>query len=808
MYHVISTGISVLVLYIISSLLYRFGFFSHHFHRKFWNIILALTFLLTAIAGLFLALQINYKWNIPFIKTILKWHVECGIGFSITGILHFLWHFPYYLKSDKTDESPVEETEYPAMPARDIKINLFMIGLVSSSVQLLLMREVMNIAGGYELITGTFLGSWLIGSAAGAAMAKRSKTGDIRKINIVFGISPFISLSLLIILSRLLLNPGETPTFLVSMILTLLVLLPFTFISGFVFTRIMLIAVKSDYPDTGKLFSVETLGGVAAGFVVSSFGSGVLNTYQTLLLILTINLYYIIVTFLMVKQKVVAVSIPAAIAICFLLIYFNPDIIFRQLLMPGIRVTETRETQYGNITTGEYHGEKSIYYNHHLLKWKNDETDREENIHYAMIQRDSVKNVLIISGDINSMLPELLKYDVGKIWYVERDPALMNYYDTDKRESSVILIKENADAFRFIKESRDTFDMVLMILPPPSTLLLNRYYTSEFFAGIKKKLSKSGVFMCSPGAGENYFNKESAILYSSVFNSLASEFKNVLPVIGNKLYYLASDGGLSPGICRRISEKGITNVYVNPDFLSDDLIKMKSDQLLGMLDRNEKQNRLSFPVACFHFQNYNLSKSAGERIPSLVLMILIFVMPFILIRSKSHIMYPVAGALAGFEIILLLLLQATAGNMYQFTGLLISGIMTGLALGSGINSSGLKLFSANVISVIMVLFYIVIGFTINLLLNINNKILLLFILTVLTLIPSFFTGHLFRILVSSRTGFQSLSDVYSADLAGSALGFIAVSAVSVPVLGIQMTIFLLAVLILTGLLLGTIGNKL
>jgi hypothetical protein len=170
-------------------------------------------------------------------------------------------------------------------------------------------------------------------------------------------------------------------------------------------------------------------------------------------------------------------------------------------------------------------------------------------------------------------------------------------------------------------------------------------------------------------------------------------------------------------------------------------------------------------------------------------------------------MYSVAGALAGFEIILLLLLQATAGNMYQFTGLLISGIMTGLALGSGINSSGLKRFSVNVTSLLLVLFYIIIGFIINTLLSIDNKLSLLFILMILTLVPSFFTGHLFRILVETRTGNQSPSDVYSADLAGSALGFIAVSAISVPVMGIQLTIFLLSALIFAGLLLGTIGNK-
>ncbi len=48
-------------------------------------------------------------------------------------------------------------------------------------------------------------------------------------------------------------------------------------------------------------------------------------------------------------------------------------------------------------------------------------------------------------------------------------------------------------------------------------------------------------------------------------------------------------------------------------------------------------------------------------------------------------MYFSASALAGFEIIILLSLQVMVGNMYQLTGLIIAGLMTGLAVGSGIN---------------------------------------------------------------------------------------------------------------------------
>ena len=85
------------VLYLLSYLLYRNRFYDLQFHRKLWNLLLAAAFILTASAGILLALQINYKWNLPVVKTILKWHVESGIGLAFAGIFHFIWHLSYYI---------------------------------------------------------------------------------------------------------------------------------------------------------------------------------------------------------------------------------------------------------------------------------------------------------------------------------------------------------------------------------------------------------------------------------------------------------------------------------------------------------------------------------------------------------------------------------------------------------------------------------------------------------------------------------------------------------------------------------------
>ncbi len=68
------------------------------------------------------------------------------------------------------------------------------------------------------------------------------------------------------------------------------------------------------------------------------------------------------------------------------------------------------------------------------------------------------------------------------------------------------------------------------------------------------------VFLCVlPVPVTHYFNKESLNLYSSVYNSLSAIFKNVKPVVGNKLYFIASDKAISLSFCQLVGERHIKN---------------------------------------------------------------------------------------------------------------------------------------------------------------------------------------------------------------------------------------------------------
>jgi len=428
MYHVISTGITAIIIYLFSLFLYRSGFYSRNLHSRIWNFILAAVFIPAVLAGLFLALQITYKWEIPFIKTILKWHVEAGIAFAFTSIFHFIWHLPYFFNRNQELAPPPSENQYPAQSSRQYSTNLFLIGFISTSVQLILMREMMNISGGYELIAGTFLASWLIGSAAGASAAKRSHLNDLRKINIIFGVSPAISLALLIFLNRIFFSTGESPGFLSGMIYALIVVLPCTFITGFTFIRILNASAESGKLTAGKSFSIETAGGVLAGIAISAAGAVLLNNYQLFLIILFIFTCYTVTAYVIKTKTDRIIAFISFTILILLVIILNPDKIFRQLLLPGIKVERTTDTPYGNITEGSYGDDIHLYYDQRLFSWQNDEADREENIHYAMLQHRDPKDILLISGDIRSNLPEVLKYGVRSVTFIERDPVLAKRY--------------------------------------------------------------------------------------------------------------------------------------------------------------------------------------------------------------------------------------------------------------------------------------------------------------------------------------------------------------------------------------------
>jgi len=67
-------------------------------HRKIWNVILLVTFLISGIFGIILAILISYGIKLNFYSDLLFWHVEFGIAMAIISIFHIAWHWKYFKK--------------------------------------------------------------------------------------------------------------------------------------------------------------------------------------------------------------------------------------------------------------------------------------------------------------------------------------------------------------------------------------------------------------------------------------------------------------------------------------------------------------------------------------------------------------------------------------------------------------------------------------------------------------------------------------------------------------------------------------
>jgi hypothetical protein len=104
-------------------------------------------------------------------------------------------------------------------------------------------------------------------------------------------------------------------------------------------------------------------------------------------------------------------------------------------------------------------------------------------------------------------------------------------------------------------------------------------------------------------------------------------------------------------------------------------------------------------------------------------------------------------------------------------------------------------------------FYIGFALIYNYILILKSGLPSILLLIISGFLPALYTGHIFRKLTISINKGSATSAIYSADLTGSAFGFMIISGFAVPAFGIRVSILFLSALIFAGFLFGTIRNK-
>ncbi|MES2973046.1 MAG: polyamine aminopropyltransferase [Pseudomonadota bacterium] len=122
-------------------------------------------------------------------------------------------------------------------------------------------------------------------------------------------------------------------------------------------------------------------------------------------------------------------------------------------------------------------------------------------VHPAMAAHGAAKKVAVLGGGDGMAVREVLKHPgVESVVLVELDPNMTRLFSQHEVLSrlngqalkSPKLKVVNTDAFTWLQQGTDTFDVIIVDFPDPTNFSIGKLYTDSFYAMLDRRLAASG----------------------------------------------------------------------------------------------------------------------------------------------------------------------------------------------------------------------------------------------------------------------------------------------------------------------------
>jgi spermidine synthase len=226
-----------------------------------------------------------------------------------------------------------------------------------------------------------------------------------------------------------------------------------------------------------------------------------------------------------------------------LLFLARPIVFFGEQQRYQDRIIYEEQTPSQKIVLTEWKGYHWLYLNNNEQFSSYDEYRYHEPlVHPAMHASVARRNILILGGGDGLAAREVLKYpEVEEITIVDIDERVVELCKTHPAIASLnqgALEHEKVrtrfkDAYIFMENAADLYDVIIIDLPDPKTADLARLYSKEFYMLCKKRLSKGGAIVTqatSPHFAREAFLCINKTLEESGFSTLA--LQNHVPTMG------------------------------------------------------------------------------------------------------------------------------------------------------------------------------------------------------------------------------------------------------------------------------------
>jgi spermidine synthase len=745
-------------------------------------------------------------------------------------------------------------------------LSFFVLGFSSLISQVVMIRELMSSFYGNEFFIGWVLFSWLLWTAIGSLIGERvfGNLLSIYRISMACHclIALFFPATILFARSaKLILGTasGQIPNILPALGLAFFLVAPLCVILGLQFSVVSRNTIfRHDEVESGilvgKCYVMETLGFVAAG-ILFSYYFVFANEFTVAAVVALLNLTAMtghLYGRTSLKRKV-------ALGVIFLTMLFtaalwtqSSRINFKtaKLRFPTETLVTTANSVHGNIAVTRTRQQCNFYQNGLLAGAEDEQVFAEYLVHFALLAHPSPKKILLIGTGFNGPLREILKYDPDSVYYLEIDDEMVRiahrnippYMDEFLGDRRVRIFYD--DSRHFLKNSIDRFDVIIVNVPNPSTALLNRCYTDEFYGLLKTHLKPGGLVTTHLDFSPNYLTNELSNLTASVYHTLKKSFPSVMLLPEDNIFFVASPANgwaVTPQVMiERLASRQIENHFVVGPYIEYRLTNDRVKSVRSSLDRNYgARNNYDFQPRAYYYNlvhwlsyfNYPLSSRLAELgwVPFRIVfgsVLLMVVIPLVLFWSSSARKRAVcftAMSVGGFsmmaaEVLVIYSFQIFYGNLYFKIAWIIACFMAGMGFGALWGTRRRHKFS------ILSLFYIHFWTAVYFILWLGflkygpQKVFWSDELTqTVFLALSVLIGGIigFEFPIANKLYFrgeknlhQKTGTIYAADLIGSCLGALMISVFLLPLYGITKTLVLLCALNLVASILFFLAKNL
>ena len=728
-------------------------------------------------------------------------------------------------------------------------------GGTATAAQILIIRELLVAFYGNELSIGVILANWLLLEAAGSFFARKRAAYSRRHVA-VFAVMQ-VCIGLGCILSILFIrsfkyifhvSTGEILGLVYMAVISFLALAPIAILDGALFPLGCrgLRQISRNPEAAARVYLYQALGSFGAAMCFVFWLIAWLNTIELASILLILNCcsaYFYLSSAGQAHRLKNGIALILFLALGLFFFQGNSRLheFSSRLLWYEQELLTTRNSVYSNIAVTRKEGQYTFFANGIPYAATPQPTALiEEKVHLPMLFHGLPAKVLVIGGGAGGILSEILKHPVKKIDYVEQDPLIINCFEQFSTPLTQYELHHDTveihpqEGRLFLKKTQNKYDLIMVNFPIPSTLLLNRYYTVEFFRLLAKHLANDGMVSFTLPGSETFLGQELKNLNQTLYVALKKVFPNVRILVGNENIFLGSLQADLKSMGQQVLIERLKSRDISAGLVNEWYLRYKFDQeRFGPLTAeirasssariNNDQHPTGVMASMIYLNTITAPIFAGflsvaANIPFSTWFVItgIAVLAMIVCQSQStgkpYIMTSIFST--GFtgmfmHITLILAFQIYYGNVYHNIGLLTAMYMLGLAGGSYLAMKIKKPVLAPVEAAIVIHILLVYGFFA---VEPENLFISALLIYAFCFIAGGLTGAEYPIAVRrSSQSDQYISIIagklYAVDLIGAFGGAIITAVILLPVLGIKNALLLMVLLKGGNLAMAGIGEK-